>query len=141
MRVKLKLPETERKRQDRFVRRAEKRVCQTKLTQHRGPIHPHWSVPASADEARREKHLIRRQDQANLPSNGRPLGGCRLKKEGMALEIIIGLIIAAVVGIIIGKDASARGMSGAGWGIFTFFICIIAVPIYLIVRRPRLDER
>lgn len=85
--------------------------------------------------------MIRRQDQANLPSHGRPLGGCRLKKEGMPLEIIIGLIIAAVVGIIIGKDASARGMSGAGWGIFTFLICIIAVPIYLIVRRPRLDER
>lgn len=61
--------------------------------------------------------------------------------EGMALDIIIGLIIAAVVGVIIGKDASARGMSGVGWGLFTFFICIVAVPIYLIVRRPRLDER
>ncbi|WP_022705467.1 hypothetical protein [Pseudorhodobacter ferrugineus] len=80
IRVKLKLPETERKRQDRFVRRAKKRVCPTKLTQHRGPIHPHWSVPASANEARREKHLIRRQDQANLPSNGRPLGACRFKR-------------------------------------------------------------
>jgi len=44
----------------------------------RGPIHPHRSVLASADEARK-KHLIRRQDQANLPSNGRPLGGCRIK--------------------------------------------------------------
>ena len=54
MRVKLKLPETERKRQDRSVRCAEKRVCPTKLTQHRGPIHPQWSVPASADEARRK---------------------------------------------------------------------------------------
>jgi len=57
----LKLPERERKRQGRFVRRAEKRVCPTKLTQHRRPIHPHWSVPASADEARK-KRLIRRQD-------------------------------------------------------------------------------
>lgn len=57
------------------------------------------------------------------------------------MEIIIGLIVAAVIGVIIGKDASARGMSGFGWGIFTFLICIIAVPIYLIVRRPRLDER
>ena len=43
---------TERKRQGRFVRRTEKRVCPTKLTQHRGPIHPQWSVPASADEAK-----------------------------------------------------------------------------------------
>jgi hypothetical protein len=56
------------------------------------------------------------------------------------MEFVIGLIIAGIVGVIIGKDASSRGMSGAGWGIFTFLVCIIAVPIYLIVRRPRLDE-
>ncbi|MEI6798499.1 MAG: hypothetical protein WCO04_04695 [Pseudomonadota bacterium] len=78
--MKLKLPKTERKWQGRFVRRAEKRVCPTKLTQHRGPIHPQLSVPASADEARRTKHLSRRQDQANSPPNGRPLGGCRMQR-------------------------------------------------------------
>jgi uncharacterized protein YacL len=54
---------------------------------------------------------------------------------------IFGLIIALVVAILIGKDAGQRGMSGIGWGIFTFFLCIIAVPIYLVVRKPRLDER
>jgi hypothetical protein len=59
----------------------------------------------------------------------------------MAANWIVGLIIAVVVAILIGKDASARGMSGVGWGIFTFFICIIAMPIYLVVRKPRLDER
>ena len=63
--MKLKLPKTERKRQGRFVRRAEKRVCPTKLTQHRGPIHPQWSVPASADEARR-KTLVQRADSGDL---------------------------------------------------------------------------
>jgi hypothetical protein len=52
---------------------------------------------------------------------------------------ILGLIIAAVIGVIIGKDANNRGMSGLGWGIFTFFICIVAIPIYLIVRRPLKD--
>ncbi len=57
------------------------------------------------------------------------------------MEIIIGLVIAIVVGVIIGKDASARGMSGFGWGFFTFAFCIVALPSYLIVRRPRLDER
>lgn len=57
------------------------------------------------------------------------------------MEIVIGLIIAGVVGVIIGKDATSRGMSGIGWGLFTFLICIIAVPIYLVVRRPRLDEK
>jgi hypothetical protein len=49
---------------------------------------------------------------------------------------IVGLIIAAVIGVIISKDANSRGMSGLGWGIFTFLICIIAIPIYLIVRKP-----
>lgn len=48
----------------------------------------------------------------------------------------IGLIIAAVVAVIIAKDANNRGMSGLGWGIFTFLICIVAIPIYLIVRKP-----
>ena len=57
------------------------------------------------------------------------------------MEIFIGLIIAAVIGVIIAKDASARGMSGFGWGLFTFLLCIVAIPIYLIVRRPRLDAR
>jgi hypothetical protein len=57
------------------------------------------------------------------------------------MEIFIGLVIAAIVGVLIGKDAASRGMSGIGWGLFSFFICIIAVPIYLVVRKPRLDER
>jgi hypothetical protein len=54
------------------------------------------------------------------------------------MEMFFGLIIAAIVGVLIGKDASERGMSGLGWGLFSFLICIIAVPIYLIVRKPRL---
>lgn len=53
---------------------------------------------------------------------------------------IIGIILAAIIGIIIGKDASSRGMSGIGWGLFTFLICIIAIPIYLIVRKPIQSE-
>ena len=54
--------------------------------------------------------------------------------------LIISLIIAGVIAMLIGRDASSRGMSGAGWGIFTFLICIAAVPIYLIVRKPVIDE-
>jgi len=54
---------------------------------------------------------------------------------------IFGLIIAAVIAVLIGKDASSRGMSGLGWGIFTFLICIAAIPIYLIVRKPRIAEK
>ena len=58
--------ETERKRQDGSVPRAEHRVCPTTLTRLRGLIHPHSSVPATTDEAWRAKHLIRRQNQATL---------------------------------------------------------------------------
>lgn len=53
---------------------------------------------------------------------------------------VIGLIIAFFVAFAIGADAKARGMSGLGWGVFTFFICIVAIPIYLIVRKPRIDS-
>lgn len=56
------------------------------------------------------------------------------------MELIFGLIIAAVVAVLIAKDADERGMSGLGWGVFTFLVCIVAVPIYLIVRKPR-EER
>ena len=52
----------------------------------------------------------------------------------------IGMVIAAVIGVLIGKDAQSRGMSGLGWGLATFLLCIIAVPVYLIVRKPRVDE-
>ena len=57
------------------------------------------------------------------------------------MEYVIGLIIALIVAILIGKDAESRGMSGIGWGIFTFLLCIVALPIYLIVRKPRTDDR
>lgn len=56
------------------------------------------------------------------------------------MEVFFGLAIAVIIGVLIGKDASSRGMSGIGWGLFSFAICIIAVPIYLVVRKPHLDK-
>jgi hypothetical protein len=56
------------------------------------------------------------------------------------MEYALGLVVALIVAILIAKDASARGMSGFGWGVFTFLICIVAVPVYLIVRKPRIDQ-
>lgn len=56
------------------------------------------------------------------------------------MEFVVGLIIAAVVGVLIANDANSRGMNGLGWGIFTFLICIIAIPIYVIVRKPLKSE-
>jgi hypothetical protein len=62
-------------------------------------------------------------------------------EDGGGGAMFFGLIIAAIIGILIGKDASARGMSGFGWGFCTFLLCIVTVPIYLIVRKPHLDAR
>ena len=58
----------------------------------------------------------------------------------MDVYTVLGLIIALIVAVLIGKDANSRGMSGFGWGLFTFLICIIALPIYLAVRKPIQDE-
>ena len=54
--------------------------------------------------------------------------------------LIFGLIIAAIIGVIISKDANSRGMNGTGWGIFVFLVCIVALPLYLIVRKPVKEE-
>lgn len=53
---------------------------------------------------------------------------------------LVGTIIAATVAVLIARDANSRGMSGLGWGIFTFLICIFAIPIYLIVRKPHQNK-
>tara|TARA_B100000700_G_C14755281_1_gene719464 strand:+ start:272 stop:451 length:180 start_codon:yes stop_codon:yes gene_type:complete len=54
--------------------------------------------------------------------------------------LIFGIIIAAIIGVIIAKDANSRGMNGTGWGIFVFLVCIVALPLYLIVRKPVKEE-
>ena len=58
----------------------------------------------------------------------------------LSVTSLIGLIIAAVVAFLIAQDAESRGMSFNGWGIFTFLLCIVAIPVYLVVRKPRQDE-
>ena len=58
----------------------------------------------------------------------------------MDIGYLFGLIIAATVGVLIAKDANSRGMNGTGWGIFVFLVCIVALPIYLIVRKPVLED-
>ena len=59
--------------------------------------------------------------------------------EGGAYTIF-GLIIAAVVAVLIANDAKTRDMNAVGWGIFTFLVCIVAIPVYLIVRKPRKSD-
>jgi hypothetical protein len=50
--------------------------------------------------------------------------------------IVIGIIVAAVCGLLVGQDAAKRGMNPWGWGIFVFLICIVGLPMYLVVRQP-----
>ncbi len=53
---------------------------------------------------------------------------------------IIGPIIALIVAIVIGQDAKKRGMNAWGWGIGVFLILIIFLPLYFILRKPKLEE-
>ncbi|MCK5717751.1 MAG: hypothetical protein KAH77_09715 [Thiomargarita sp.] len=53
------------------------------------------------------------------------------------MESMLGFSIAVLIAVIVAKDANNRGMNGIGWGIFTFFMCIVAIPVYLIVRNSK----
>lgn len=76
--------QAERKRQDRSVCRAEKRLCRARMLRVRGLIHPTSAVCATTDTARGEKRLPSEQNQATLKSSGRTLGECRLIRLGRA---------------------------------------------------------
>jgi hypothetical protein len=51
---------------------------------------------------------------------------------------IIGLLIALVVGIAVGNDASKRGMRAFWWGFGVFMLMIIFLPLYFILRKPKI---
>lgn len=53
---------------------------------------------------------------------------------------IIGIIIALTVAILIYQDASKRGMNAWGWGIGVFLLLIVFLPLYFILRKPKLDS-
>jgi hypothetical protein len=55
------------------------------------------------------------------------------------LPQIIGLAIAAAIAFFVYKDAEGRGMNAILWAILTFLFCIIALPVYLIIRKPKTD--
>jgi hypothetical protein len=80
------LTETERKRPDGYVHRAEKRRCRAKMMRVCGPTCPHSSVLTHASAAQGAKRLISRRNQATLTSNGMPLGECRSKPSRMVFD-------------------------------------------------------
>jgi len=57
--------------------------------------------------------------------------------DGFGIPQVIGLIIAAAIAFWVYRDAESRGMSGILWGILTFLLCIIFLPVYLIIRKPQ----
>ena len=59
---------------------------------------------------------------------------------GMIGWLVFVLVISIVSGVLIARDANSRGMNGWGWGIFTFLVLIVAVPIYVIVRKPHMTN-
>lgn len=52
----------------------------------------------------------------------------------------IGILIALIVGIIMGKDAFSRGMNGYVWGFLIFAVLIVFLPVYLIVRKEKINK-
>jgi adenine-specific DNA-methyltransferase len=78
--------QTERKRQDRSVHRAEKRRRRAGMLRVYGPIRPTAGVCATTDAARGEKRLISWRNQAILTSAGRPLGECRLIENRVSIS-------------------------------------------------------
>jgi hypothetical protein len=57
----------------------------------------------------------------------------------MAIQIV-GIMIALAVAIAVGRDAKSRGMDALPWGIFVFLILIVGLPVYFIVRKPKLPK-
>ena len=81
MRVTAIHAQTERKRQDRSVRRAEKRRRPDTTRRLRGPICP-VPAPCAPDNAAQDgKYLSSGRIQAIFTSDGMPLGECRVKRS------------------------------------------------------------
>ena len=70
--------QTERKRQDRSARCAEKHRRRDRTRRLRGLIRSVPAACATADAGRGEKRLSRGRIQAIFTSVGRPLGECRI---------------------------------------------------------------
>ena len=55
--------------------------------------------------------------------------------------MIIPLLIAATVGFFVGQDAKKRGMNSIGWGLGTFLLMIVFLPLYFILRKPIVENQ
>jgi len=53
---------------------------------------------------------------------------------------VIGFILGLIAAIWVAKDAKMRGMSSLGWGIGTFLVLVVFLPLYLLIRKPLQPE-
>ena len=67
----------------------------------RGPTRPTSAVCANADTARGGKHLSSGQIQANLASDGGPLGECRMEMSDFVLFIGQAVVVSACIGALV----------------------------------------
>jgi|SRR5580700_9013353 hypothetical protein len=51
-------------------------------------------------------------------------------------HFFFGLVLVLVLAIFVAQDANKRGMNGVLWGLGVFFLCIVFLPVYLMVRKP-----
>jgi hypothetical protein len=51
---------------------------------------------------------------------------------------LLSIVVGAVAGYWVYTDAKKRPMNATGWGIGTFLLCIVFLPLYLIIRKPEL---
>ncbi len=54
---------------------------------------------------------------------------------------MIALLIPIAAGVWVGMDASKRGMNSWGWGIGTFLLLIIVLPVYFFTRKPLVNNQ
>ncbi|MEJ6951107.1 hypothetical protein [Natronospora cellulosivora (SeqCode)] len=53
--------------------------------------------------------------------------------------MIFAIVILIIISYFVFVDAKKRGMKAGFWSGFTIFILILALPIYFIVRKPKIS--
>ena len=99
MRVTAIQAKTERKRQDKSARCAEKHRRRAGMLRVYGPIRPTSGVCATTDPARGGKRLTSWRSQAIFTSEGRPLGECRLNLLQIAVLMGAFILMFTVLGL------------------------------------------
>ena len=140
--------QAERKRQDRSVCRAEKRLCRARMLRVRGLIHPTSAVCATTDTARGEKRLpseqkagdleVKRQATWGMSVAGVEMADVRPGAGTLLTKYLLGLIL-TVIGLAIvlyGVFNSASMTTLLGFVIAAVGILLVVLKIMARNRPP-----